>query len=369
MICRFCGATILDNSVFCSYCGERVARKARNAPKTYPKHRLLADGTLSGQMMVDGERITIHADSIREYKHRVDAYRSGLLVHKGKSITLDKAISNFISDREAVLSPSTITGYRNIQSKRFQDYMQQDIRSINWQEMVSAEAMQEITAKTLKNAWALVSASVQAAGEPVPKVRLPQVIKKEHAFLQPDDIPLFISGLKGKSYKLPALLALQGLRLSEILALQWSDVDIKKAEIHVNGAAVYNSAHELVYKQETKNQTSRRTVPILIPELLKELKRQKSTGNVVNVNPGSLYRWINKTCSELGLPAVGVHGLRHSFQSLCYRAGVSPEVCMMWGGWSNTETMSKVYTHVSKGQLAESKDKVQNYLQTPLTKK
>lgn len=46
MICRYCTKEIMDGSIFCSFCGERVARKkkAKKAEIKVPKPRQLKSG-------------------------------------------------------------------------------------------------------------------------------------------------------------------------------------------------------------------------------------------------------------------------------------------------------------------------------------
>ena len=60
MKCPYCNHAIPDESVFCMICGERIARKKREKkpPAKYPKYRVLADGSLLGQLMVNGTRET-----------------------------------------------------------------------------------------------------------------------------------------------------------------------------------------------------------------------------------------------------------------------------------------------------------------------
>ena len=63
-----------------------------------------------------------------------------------------------------------------------------------------------------------------------------------------------------------------------------------------------------------------------------------------------ILKWarINRICKKEGLPEVGVHGLRHSFASLAYHLGVPEKIAMEIGGWANSQTMHKIYTHISK---------------------
>ena len=360
--CRYCGQETPAVSVYCMICGQRLARKKRGEARRYPKARKLADGSLLGQLMVGGVRLTVKAASESEYRARIDALRSGVVEAKKAppSVTLGAALDRYIETRRPVLSPSTVTGYLNVRKKRFADYMGQDVASIDWQAMVSTEAGGSISAKTLKNAWSVCKAAAKAAGATVPKVQLPQIIRAERPFLQPEQVPTFIAALAGRKCRLAALLALHGLRQSEIQALDWAGIDIKAGTIRVAGAVVYDEDHKPVRREENKNPSSRRTVPVLLPELseaLQAARPESGTGPVVSISPSSLYKGINAACEAAGLPKTGVHGLRHSFASVCWAAGVEEKVCMEWGGWSDRETLSRIYTHVSDAARAEAADK------------
>ena len=146
--------------------------------------------------------------------------------------------------------------------------------------------------------------------------------------------------------------ALHGLRRSEILSLQWTEVDLKRGVLHVRGAVVYDSSGTLIRKNTNKNTSSRRDVPIMIPRLETLLREQQERGGpVVGCYPNTIQRHIDKICERAGLPRVGTHGLRHSFASLAYHLGVPEKVAMELGGWSDYQTMRNIYTHIAKSDL------------------
>ena len=149
----------------------------------------------------------------------------------------------------------------------------------------------------------------------------------------------------GKPYELGALLALNGLRRSELLHLTADDVDTDKGVIYVRGASVVGTGNKLVDKDTNKTHSSTRTVHIVIPRL-NELLEGK-TGRLITTNPTTLYGNINDFCRSVSLPKVGVHGLRHSFASLAYHLKWSEVTTMREGGWSNADTVHRIYTHLA----------------------
>ena len=122
-------------------------------------------------------------------------------------------------------------------------------------------------------------------------------------------------------------------------------MDVERGLIYVRGASVYNDKGQFISKDTNKNSTSTRTVHIVIPRLT-ELLRCKN-GALVTTKPNTTYVQVNRICRENGLPEVGVHGLRHSFASLAYHLEWSEATTMREGGWSNSATVHRIYTHLA----------------------
>ena len=56
-----------------------------------------------------------------------------------------------------------------------------------------------------------------------------------------------------------------------------------------------------------------------------------------------------------------MHGLRHSFASLCHHIGIPEMECARMGGWSDLGTMRKIYTHLSADQLDDAADQLRRF--------
>lgn len=320
-----------------------------------PTAKKLPSGSWFVRVTVDGETIPITRPTEKEALAEAMALKARMKEAKKqpKRISLRKAAEAYIEARSSVLSPSTICGYKTIVKTRFQTIMDQDISSLTvqrCQRAVDAEA-REVSAKTLKNAWAFVASVIGDITGERPAVRLKPVVKKERPFLQPEQIDTFLDAIRDRSIEIPALLALSSLRRSEILDLQWKDVDLNAQIIHVRGAAVYDENWKLVHKAENKNRASRRDVPMIAPLHAALSKIPQSEGYVVTLNPSYIYEGINRVCEENGLPKVGIHGLRHSFASLAYHLGIPEKIAMKIGGWANAATMHEIYTHLSDADI------------------
>lgn len=343
MKCKYCKSTdIPDHSRFCPWCGKRQQKDAREI--SVPAPRKLPSGTFYGRLTVAGERVSVSAATEEEYYTKARAVKAGLVkaAKSGPKLTLGAAIDKYIKANDKVLSPSTINAYKSYRKTRFQSYMEKDISSIPYQAMVNEEC-KGLSAKTVHNAWRLVTASLRHAGMEQPVVNLPKKPKTERQWLDYQQIETFLAAIRGKPYELGALLALHGLRRSELLHLTAENIDQKF--IHVRGASVVGEKNTLVEKKTNKNATSTRDVHILIPRITELMEGRE--GKLVTTNPTTLYGLVNDLCEKHGLPKVGVHGLRHSYISLCFHLGWNIQTVMREAGYSTTDTVNDVYRHLA----------------------
>ena len=317
------------------------------------------------QLRLGGQSIPVMASTARECRRRAGLIKAQWFadehaVHSTGSLTLETAMERYIDEYSAVLSPSTERGYRIYQRNRFKAYRGMRLDAIPWQRMIDDE-LKTCSEKTVKNAWGLVHASLKLAGYPIPAVKLAAAPVREIAFLQPDEILAFCRELRGRSYEIPALLALNGLRYSEIKGLTWDCIDAKRGTVRVRGALVRSSSGP-VRREANKNDTSTREVPILIPQLSAALEAARQPSGPLPVpTEQNLLDDVRRTCSRAGVTEVTTHGLRHSFASLGYYLKIPERQLMSWGGWKNYHVMHKIYIRMAAIAEQESKNAVQDF--------
>lgn len=368
MRCKECGRTDVPNgAAWCCWCGTALVKvKKKSKEVSIPKAVQLSSGTWRIQLLMDGTRHSITAPTERECIEKARAIKTGYLKAAPSSrLTLRKAIDRYIERREGTISPSTVRSYRDIQRNRFKTAMDQPLTRYDqkgWQRLVSQEA-KLCSPKSVKNAWVIVNAVIKEETGESYTVKLPQIVPtKEAQYLEPAQIKKFLTAVHGSSVELPALLALHSLRRSELLAVTWEDIDLKRKVIHVRGAVVYGEDGKLVEKAANKNRTSRRTVPIMIPRLYELLEEQwQPSGPVVTQAPTTIFAAINRICKAEDLPQVGIHGLRHSFASLAAHIGMQEKTTMEIGGWANDTTMRRIYTHALTVDRLTGSNKMADY--------
>lgn len=361
MNCRICKRHIPDNSLYCNWCGTyQLAKKTKEI--TVPTPKQLPSG--NWRVYLEREQQSVTAETPEACKAQAIAIRkqwetdeaAGLHIPPPQVTTLRSVLRDYITSREPVRSPSTIDGYNNILRNRFKDYMDSDVHAIDFQKMINDEVLKGISAKTIRNAWGLVSSALFQVKIVFEPPSLPRAIKKERSWLTYDQINTFLAAIRGSKYELPAILALHSLRKSELCGLRICDCDLVKQTIHIRGALL-KTKDGYVYSKLNKTDSSSRDVPIIIPRLTELLNNiiynnsfsQASSPNcdkfIVEVPRDGIYKAINQACLKAGLPPVGIHGLRHSFASLAYHLGWKKMTTMQVGGWHNSKVLDAIYTH------------------------
>ena len=346
-----------EHAAFCPDCGARLIQVRGEVKVPVPT---LRGNKWSAQMTINGERVYVDGSTEEEYYAKAKAAKADLIEIKKASpkVSIGKVIDKFIKDNDAVLSPSTVNAYQSYRKTRFKRYMDVSIEDINWQRMVNEEA-KKVSPKTVRNAFALVTAALDHSGYQKPKIKLPKKAKSDRPWLDYEQIQILLGASKGKPYELGILLALHGLRRSELLHITAEDIDTQAGIIHVRGASVIGEGNKLVDKATNKNTTSTRDVHIVIPRLTELVSCKK--GRLITPNPSTLYGSINGLCERVGLPQVGVHGLRHSYISLCFHLGWNIQTVMREGGYSDMQTVNEVYRHLAAQDANADIERMINY--------
>ena len=338
-----------------------------------PTPRQLSSGNWFIQLRLGGQSITVTESSrarcIKQAQLIKAEYNAGREIKKktappAPDMTLTELLDAYIKKFRPVLSPATVRGYCTIRDNRFQSVAGKKLREIrDWQGVINEETAL-CSAKTLKNAWSLVSSALALQKQEIPEVTLPQVMPNERPFLTSEEIRVFVAAVRGSGYEIPIYLALLGLRRSELAALTWDQIDLKAGVIRVEGAVVPNERGEYVRKQANKQAASRRQVPIMIPELreaLEAVSESDRSGPVVACHINTPYKVVNQICAAHGLPQVGMHGLRHSFASLGHHVQVPEHEMQILGGWKDAATMHKIYEHIETADLLRAQNAMADF--------
>lgn len=150
-----------------------------------------------------------------------------------------------------------------------------------------------------------------------------------------------------------------GLRIGEVCALQWKDLDVVAGVIHVTKTVQriwMNDSEEYNYTLSVgtpKTLTSRRDIPISrdLLKTIRPLRRvMKDEFYVVSNSVGPLepryYRdYFRKLLSNLNIPPARFHALRHSFATRCIESKCDYKTVSVILGHASLATTMDLYVH------------------------
>ena len=148
-----------------------------------------------------------------------------------------------------------------------------------------------------------------------------------------------------------------GIRIGELCALRWEDVDFKKNCLTINKTIqrVYikdkdkNISKVIITTPKTKN--ANREIPINkdFLEILKKVKSDKKhyilTGNEKYIEPRTYRKYFNKVLDELKIKHFNFHSLRHTFATNCISLGVDYKTVSELLGHANVNITLNLYVH------------------------
>lgn len=193
----------------------------------------------------------------------------------------------------------------------------------------------------------------------------PNGMVKEMKFYTPDEFKKFISYEDDLEYiTLFKTLYFCGLRLGEISALTWNDIDFEKNTININKAVTYIEGEYITTRPKT--QTSIRTLPMpnsLVEnykELLKESKEYygfKSNWYVFGkhkpINADKLRHRKNELADKAGVKRIRIHDFRHSCASLLINNGANVMVVAKYLGHSKIDVTLNTYSHLFNSKMED----------------
>lgn len=284
------------------------------------------------------------------------------------SMTINKAIDEYIALKSNILSPATIRGYRSIQNNTLKSIADTPLErlSTNKIQLLINDLSKNKSYKTVKNVYGLITVVMRqfAPDVVIGKISFPQKVKPDNNALSKNEIALLINSIADNEFEIPILLALwRGLRRSEIFALEWSDIDFDTNTISITKALVPGENGKFVLKSP-KTPDSRRKVslPGYIAAKFKNLER--NSDRVFNYPPDRLTHAFPKICSEAGIKRYKIHDLRRSMATVGLSLNIADKIIMSIGGWNNPQTMKNVYQIVLQDDAVAAENTINNYFES-----
>jgi len=360
----------------------------------------------TGRFMIDGVRYVVHGGTVTETTDKMDAMRYEVkhgIYCKPQDETIDSWFEVWMTQyKENTIKASTIQTYRQV----FKSYISPklgkrkicDIRSQMIQKLINDLYNAGYSKSRVNIVYVILIGMLRQAQKnqiiihnPMDAIIFPKFKKKQQSDIRVmtrEEQKLFMEYAAGSKYYDFYIIALQtGMRINEILALEWQDIVFPKKEIYVNGTLIYMRDGDRRYKDTPKTESSRRAIPILpdIENILKKRRKQqlenqmllgkrwkkeKGLENIVltydeggafwdtgiRVDIKHIIRRIND--ANIQFRPITPHTLRHTFATRCVEQGMPLQVLKTILGHSSLAMTADLYSHVLPNVKREEMSKI-----------
>ncbi|CAI8842097.1 Arm DNA-binding domain-containing protein [Pseudomonas viridiflava] len=274
-------------------------------------------------------------------------------------------LTKWLAGKKQHVSSSTFVGYRKIVELRLVpalgptllvDLKRKTVR--DWLNTL------EVSNKTLSNIQSCLRSALNDAVDDDELIdtnpmagwtfsRKDQVKEDDVDPFSPEEQRAILAAVDGQARNFVQFALWSGMRTSELVALDWGDIDWLKGEVYVTRAMTQAAAGEA---EVTKTLSGKRRIKLLAPAM-EALVAQKShtflAGNEVFQNPRTLDRWtgdqpIRKTMWAHAVKKAGVryrrpYQTRHTYASMMLSAGEHPMWVAGQMGHSDWTMIARVY--------------------------
>lgn len=145
-----------------------------------------------------------------------------------------------------------------------------------------------------------------------------------------------------------------GMRVGEILALDWDDIDLAHRKIHVHKTVVNLENKSKSYIQDSaKSKSSNRIVPLSVRAvaILKELQALSNKEYLFDYEGdrlcySTLRRQCRRACESASIAFNGLHIWRHTFATNQYYRGTDVKILSKILGHANASITYNIYIHL-----------------------
>lgn len=229
-----------------------------------------------------------------------------------------------------------------------------------------------LSSKTIRDITAIIKSSLKSAFKEnlIPTLSLdfiyPKTTQKDKIYTlskrSQESLTNYI--LENQSIKtLGILLTLySGIRIGELCALQWKDIDFKNNILHINKTLqrVYINDTEIhsskIVITEPKTHNAERDIPIS-KEFANELKKYKTEPDHYLlscsnkwIEPRTYRRFFERISKKANIEKINFHGLRHTFATNCIKLGIDYKTVSELLGHATVNITLNLYVHPQMSQ-------------------
>ncbi len=348
-------------------------------PKRGENIRKRKDGRWEARILINkGQHKSVYAQSYSELKIKVkqnDCILPKAEITDPLNISFENLADEWLNEKSIKDKQSTISIYRGIikrhilpqfKNKKLIDMGRNDINQF----IKNKSCETELSPKTVQDIIAVLIQILKYAERqnyinPISyDIIRPKIVKKELEILTLQEQAILTNKIKKDIHceNIGVLLSLfTGLRLGEICALQWKDIDFKSGIISITKTMQRISTQDKEQKTRIiidtpKSQKSQRKIPI--PDFLYfELKRLSLscsaeayilTNNENRyIEPRAYQYKFKKILKESGIRDINYHALRHTFATRAIEQNIDVKTLSELLGHSTVNFTLERYVHPS----------------------
>ncbi|MGM0124001.1 hypothetical protein IGI37_001375 [Enterococcus sp. AZ194] len=264
------------------------------------------------------------------------------------------------------VKPSTYSSYKYKMTKYILPYLGnlpiKKLNRIHLQKTVDQLTEEGLSVPTIRTIIQIFKSAIKSSEMVGPfydslfqGLHYPFYIKKKVRALSAKEQALVEKEAQQSENGLPILLALHtGLRIGEISALKWQDINFEKKEIIVTRTlqrifSEQQTSQTVIHEGWVKSSSSYRTIP-LNEKILQLLKAQKRSSEYVvgrkgrYFEPRALTYQFKKIMMKLKLPTIHFHQLRHTFATRLLELGADIASVSSLLGHQSVKMTLDIYT-------------------------
>ena len=260
---------------------------------------------------------------------------------------------------------------------QFYDLLSRDTQIVRRKNNNGKKTGKPLSPKTIVEHHRLLHAMLQKAvywqmiiSNPAERVQAPKTKKPKRKYYDDEQSKALISGLMKLTeeqfkYKVAIILTIfTGVRLGELMGLEWDDINFRDGIVSINRSSQY-LANKGVFTKVPKTESSIRDVaiPNFVVSLLEEYKcwydeqkyqygelwidsnRLFVQADGKPMHPSTISKWFEKFVAQIGLPVINFHGLRHTNATLLIAQNIDVSVVAARLGHAQITTTYNFYVH------------------------
>ena len=202
---------------------------------------------------------------------------------------------------------------------------------------------------------------------PAQGCKLPQLEKREMKILPQEKIGMYLAEAERRGLLAAFYLELTtGLRRGELLALQWTDLDVESRTLAVTKQVNRITGELVVSPPKTRNSVRTLALPQQAVDLLIAEHKKHSRNPYMFPSPktGTMYdpdafrRPHDKILKAIGAEHIRFHDLRHTFATLSLKSGVDVKTLSGALGHYSAGFTLNTYTHATAQMKQDAADTI-----------